>query len=69
MSLAEAAVLLTSGSEASHFTVLVDGIAYPVHSGVPTNSFVVGIDTDNLIVFVDGVLSNPVAGMLNFIRI
>merc|ERR1712167_172210 len=42
------------------FSVLVNRLADPVHSGVVSNGIVCGIDHDDLVVFVGAVLANPV---------
>ena len=41
--------------------MLVDSVAYPVNSGVTSDGLVGGVDADNLVVFVDGILTDPVA--------
>lgn len=52
--------LLTSGSETSSFSVLVDWVDNPVVSWVSSDSVVRWINQDNLVVLVGGVLVNPV---------
>lgn len=60
VSFADSSVLATSGCESSQFTMFVHGVAYPVESGVTSDCLVCWVDTDNLVVFVYGVLSHPV---------
>ena len=56
----QAAVLLTSGSEASALTVLVNRVADPVDAGVAADRLVAGVDKDDLEELVGGILVNPV---------
>ena len=57
---AEATVLATGGGESTKFAVLHDGSCDPVDAGVVTDGGVEGINKDDLVVLVGGVLSNPV---------
>jgi hypothetical protein len=52
--------LLTSGGQTSQFSVLVDGTADPVDLGVVSDGLVGGVDEDDFVVFISGILSNPV---------
>jgi hypothetical protein len=61
MTFADSSVLAASRGQASQLTVFVDRLADPVESGVASDSFVGGVDTDDFVVFVDSILSHPVA--------
>jgi len=52
--------LLTSRSQTSQFSVLVDSTAEPVDLGVVSDGLVGGIDEDDFVVFISGILGNPV---------
>ena len=56
----QTSALSASGSQTSHFTVLVSGLGDPVDSRVVTDGTVVGVNHDDLEPLVDGVLANPV---------
>src|SRR5277367_1105000 len=60
VTLAQATRLLASCSEATRFTVLVNGIDNPVDAGIPANGLMLRVDQDNLKVLVCGVLIDPV---------
>lgn len=60
MSLSKTTRLLASGSEATGLSVLVDGVDDPADAGVAADGLVLGVDQDNLVVLVGGVLVNPV---------
>jgi hypothetical protein len=51
---------LAGGCKTAGFPALVDSVADPVDSGIPTNGLVVGVDEDDLEVLVDTVLVDPV---------
>jgi hypothetical protein len=51
---------LTSRSKTTRLTVLVDSSNDPVVLGVVANSVVLGVDEDDFVVLVTGVLVNPV---------
>merc|ERR1711871_19034 len=57
---AQAAPLPASRREATKLAVLVHVVAQPVDAGVLADDLVVDVDHDDLIVFVDGVLRDPV---------
>ena len=56
----QATGLLASSSETAHFTVLVYGSDDPVDAGIVANLLMSGVDQNDFIVLVCGVLSNPV---------
>lgn len=58
--LAQTTVLLALGGEATHLSVLVDGVGDPVDTGVSSDGLVRGVDKDDLVVLVDTVLVDPV---------
>lgn len=60
ISFAETTRALASRREATKFTMLVNWIADPVDLGIATNSIVEDVDADHLVVFVCGVLCDPV---------
>jgi len=60
VSLAETTVLFANGSETTSFATLVHGIRDPVDSRVTADSLVVGVDKDDLVVFVHAILIHPV---------
>lgn len=60
MTLAQTTRLLSSSSETTGFTVLVDWVDDPVDSRIAADSLVLRIDEDDLEVLVGGVLVNPV---------
>lgn len=60
MALAVATVLLSSAGEAAEFTVLHHRGDDPVDAGVAADSFVLGVDKDDLVVLVRGILADPV---------
>ena len=60
VALVEAAGLLAGGGEAASLAVLVDGVDDPVDAGVEADGLVLGIDEDDLVVLVGGVLVDPV---------
>jgi hypothetical protein len=60
VTLVETTGLLASSSEATGLAVLVDGGDDPVDAGVLADSLVLGVDEDDLVVLVGGVLVNPV---------
>jgi hypothetical protein len=57
---AKTTVLAASGSKTTSLSVLVDRVNDPVDSGVVADSEVLGIDKDDLVVLVGGILVNPV---------
>lgn len=60
MTLAETTVLAAGGGETTGFAVLVDGGDDPVDAGIATDGGVGGVDEDDLVVLVGGVLVDPV---------
>jgi len=60
VSLAQATALLAGSSESTTLAVLVDGLDDPVDAGVAADGLVLGIDKDDLVVLVGGVLVDPV---------
>ena len=60
VALVEAAGLLAGGGEAAGLAVLVDGVDDPVDAGVLADGLVLGVDEDDLVVLVGGVLVDPV---------
>lgn len=60
VTLVDTSGLLAGSSETSGLSVLVDGVADPVVSGVSGDSLVGGVDQDDLKVLVSRVLVNPV---------
>jgi len=52
---------LTSRSDSSQLSVLLVGLGNPVDSGVVSDAVVVGVNANDLVVFVGSVLSNPIA--------
>jgi hypothetical protein len=60
VALVETAGLLAGGCEAAGLAVLVDGVDDPVDAGVAADGGVLGVDEDDLVVLVGGVLVDPV---------
>lgn len=60
VALVETAGLLAGGGEATGLAVLVDGVDDPVDTGVDADGLVLGVDEDDLVVLVGGVLVDPV---------
>lgn len=60
MTLVETTGLLAGGGKTTSLAVLVDGVDDPVDTGVDADGLVLGVDEDDLVVFVGGVLVNPV---------
>lgn len=60
VSTAKTTALLASGSESTALAVLVDRLDDPVDAGITADSLVLGIDEDDLVVLVGGVLVDPV---------
>ena len=58
--LAQATALSTSRGETTHFTVLVNRITDPVNTRVVANLLVRGINKDDLVVLLCGILIDPV---------
>jgi hypothetical protein len=52
--------LLAGGGETTSLAVLVDGLDDPVDTGIAADGLVLGVDADNLVVLVGGVLVDPV---------
>lgn len=57
---AETTVLLAGGGEAAELSVLVHGVDDPVDSGVVADSNMAGVNEDDLVVLVGGILVHPV---------
>lgn len=57
---AQATALAAGRGKTTHFAVLVDRFADVLHTGVVANSIVEGVNHDDLIELVYGVLSHPV---------
>lgn len=53
-------VLLASRGQATSLTVLVDGVGDPVDARVVANSDMSGVDEDDFVVFIGGILVDPV---------
>jgi len=60
MTLADTTVLFAGAGKTTGLPALVDWIADPVDPGVPADGLVVGVDKDDLVVFVDTILVYPV---------
>jgi hypothetical protein len=60
VALVETARLLARGCETAALAVLVYGVDDPVDAGVHADGLVLGVDADDLIVLVGGVLVDPV---------
>lgn len=60
VTLAQPTRLLASSSEATRLAVLVDWVDDPVDAGIAADSLVLRVDQDDLVVFVGGVLVDPV---------
>lgn len=59
-SLSESTGLASSGGESSLLTVLVDWLGDPLELGISADGLVEGIDQDDLVELVGGILGNPV---------
>ena len=57
---AETTGLLASGGKTTGLAVLVDGVDDPVDAGVLADGLVLGVNEDDLVVLVGGVLVDPV---------
>lgn len=60
VTLAETTALLAGGGETAALAVLVDGLDDPVDAGIAADSLVRGVDEDDFVVLVGGVLVDPV---------
>lgn len=60
VTLVETTGLLAGGGEAAGLAVLVDGVDDPVDAGVDADGLVLGVDENDLVVLVGGVLVDPV---------
>lgn len=60
VTLVETTGLLAGGSEAAGLAVLVHGVDDPVDARILADGLVLGVDEDDLVVFVGGVLVDPV---------
>ena len=60
VSTAETTALLAGGGETAALAVLVDGLDDPVDAGIAADSLVRGVDEDDFVVLVGGVLVDPV---------
>ncbi|KAH8636088.1 60S ribosomal protein L15 [Alternaria alternata] len=60
VSTAETTALLAGGGETTSLAVLVDGLDDPVDARVAADGLVLGVDADDLVVLVGGVLVDPV---------
>lgn len=60
VALVETARLLAGGGEATGLAVLVHGVDDPVDAGIDADGLVLGVDEDDLVVLVGGVLVDPV---------
>ena len=61
MTLAETTRLATSRGQATHLPVFLVGLAYPLDVRITSDGLVEGIDHDDLVELVGGVLGYPVA--------
>ena len=59
-SLAQAAAALAAGGQTTQLTVLLHRGAHPVDLWIPADSLVEGVDHDDLVVLIGGVLTHPV---------
>lgn len=60
VALVETTGLLAGGGETTALAVLVDGVDDPVDAGVDADRLVLGVDEDDLVVLVRGILVDPV---------
>lgn len=60
VALVETTRLLAGGSKTAGLAVLVDGVDDPVDPGVDADGLVLGVNEDDLVVLVGGVLVDPV---------
>lgn len=60
MTLVETAGFLAGGGETTGLAVLVDWVDDPVDAGIDADGLVLGVDEDDLVVLVGGVLVDPV---------
>lgn len=60
VALVETAGLLAGGGETASLAMLVDGVDDPVDAGVLADGLVLGVDEDDFVVLVGGVLVDPV---------
>lgn len=60
VALVETTGLLAGSSETAGLAVLVDGVDDPVDAGVDADGLVLGVNEDDLVVLVGGVLVDPV---------
>jgi len=60
VALVETPGLLASGSKTTRLAVLVDRLDDPVDAGIAADGLVLGVDKNNLVVLVGGVLVNPI---------
>lgn len=60
MALVDTTGLLAGGGKTTSLAVLVDRVDDPVDAGVAADGLVLGVDKDNLVVLVGGVLVDPV---------
>lgn len=60
VALVETTGALAGGGKATSLAVLVDGVDDPVDAGVDADGLVAGVDEDDLVVLVGGVLVDPV---------
>lgn len=60
VSLAQTTALLASGGETAALAVLVDRLDDPVDAGIAADGLVGGVDEDDFVVLVGGVLVDPV---------
>lgn len=60
VALVETTRLLAGSGETTGLAVLVHGVDDPVDAGVLADGLVLGVDEDNLVVLVGGVLVDPV---------
>jgi len=57
---AKTTVLFANAGETTSLPPFVDGLGDPVDSGVATNSFVIRVHQNNLVIFVDSILVDPI---------
>lgn len=60
MTLAQSPVLFPNAGETTSFAAFVHWLGDPVDTGIPANSFVVGIHKDNFEILVNTILVHPV---------
>lgn len=60
VTLTQTSGLLASSCQTTRFTVLVNWVNDPVDTGIPTNCLMLGVDEDDFVILVGGILVDPV---------